>query len=680
MDRTTTRRTTAQRTTTRASPRTNTARPTSTSARRTTTRSASRRTTSTTGVIVPSTTPSTTPDPNAAGGAGGGGGLSGGAIGGILAGVAVVFALVGLIIYKRRKRIAAEKSGGGTTKEEPIYMNPLNYSKKKDSGGDGGGGISGPLALTGDDEYGGASVNKNGHTSIQEPDGPYGIQKPGQVHTRDLNHNNQYNSGPRSPVYHQDGPRSPGAGSGPDSYLSDHGNNGLRQGNPPGGYDTYGNDISQHNGGSKHELDYHDPHSDYYGQAGPEPPIGAQRPPPHARDVSHGNLTPAPEYYLGKADIDPRRDLRGLDSPDAYVQNLKKKPSKKPKVSSESRQGMLDSPRTSFSSDGESVYLTLEQAQQAHHEKMMGHKPSVSSEFGSKPNNDNMHHNYNDPRYDDPLRSPMSPEDMRYAPEHASMAISDSTMSMMPSLPPINSPAPYSPSKHGPNGGKAATSHDEHSNHDHPRNGQKGHLQKSSSADPLSPTSSSIPLHHEQRHGYGHDDPYAESAYSEDYLDNRSMASSGYPPSQQTGGGHYNSPYQYPQKHQYPNSQYSRNNQNGHGGPPHMNHQPPSRGYGGVGGGGGGYQQPYSNNNGYGPQGYNSQGYNQGYQGNGYSNGGGYGRAQAPLRNNGPPGGGYGPPGRNGPYGGGGGGYGHGPPSRVASPAPGHRPRQAPPF
>ncbi|KAG0357451.1 hypothetical protein BG005_003524 [Podila minutissima] len=653
--------TTTRRATTRAPTGTKASTParTNTGTRSTTVR----RTTSSSPVISPSTTPTASPNPET------GGGLSGGAIGGIAAGVVVVFALVGLVFYKRRKRIAAEKK---SDKEEPIYMNASNYSSKKNGSNGDGGGISGPLALAGDDDYGGAAVafvKKRQHASIQEQDGPYGIQKPSQARARD---NGPMSPGPRSPG----GPMSPGGPrSPPDGYLSDHGpggGNGARPG--PGGYD-HRNDhpmspTAQHKSRSDHgEDDYYDVHNDYYG--GPEQPIGAQRSPAHARDVTHGNLTPAPEYYLGKEDIDPRRDLRGLDTPDTYVNSNKKAP----KASSESRQGMLrgDSPRSSISSDNESVYLTLEQAQQAHHQKMMmGHKASVGSaahlqdrQNGPSPKSDrhgpgplsptlnNGSLPQRDPRYDEPLSSPRS-EDLRFAPEHASMAISDSTMSMMPSLPPINSPMAYNPARHGPDSSRGG-------------GGGRTNAQQQpgkGSSDPLSPTAMS------SMSGMPHDDPYAETAYSEDYPDNRSLISSGYPQS------NYNSPHQYPQKNQYPN-QPPRNN--GYGSPSHKNHPPPGRGYGGPPQHNNNYQYNNSNNNGHGSypnQGYNqghnqghNQGYNQGYQGyqgNGYSNG----PYQGPIRNGPPGGGGYGPPR-------GGGGYG---PARVASPAPSHRPRQAPPF
>ncbi|KAF9944251.1 hypothetical protein BGZ65_012346 [Modicella reniformis] len=101
------------------------------------------------------------------------------------------------------------------------------------------------------------------------------------------------------------------------------------------------------------------------GGSTPEGPIGAQRPTTQSKDLAHGNLTPAPEYYLGKEDIDPRRDLRGLDTPETYI--------KKSQGASDSMQqsSSKDTPRSSCSSDNESVYMTLEQAQQAHNNKMM---------------------------------------------------------------------------------------------------------------------------------------------------------------------------------------------------------------------------------------------------------------------------------------------------------------------
>ncbi|KAF9574983.1 hypothetical protein EC968_004743 [Mortierella alpina] len=330
---------------------------------------------------------------------------------------------------------------------------------------------------------------------------------------------------------------------------------------------------------------------DYYSNP-PESHVGARRTPAEARDVSQGNITPAPEYYLGKEDIDPLRDLRGLDSPEAYLRDTKSPPMPSSLARGEQRVGPhsdLDSPRSSFASDASSEYLTLEQAQKAHQKKMMGHKESIGShqilidkhQQGHKPH--------------EQLLSPTTPS---FAPDHASMAISDSTMSMMPSLPPNSSPMSFSP---------------QHSNSGmHSRQGSDSRTQASYPSTPIMNGGKGNPNESRGYQGAGHDDPYAESAYSEDFTDNRSLISSSpyHPP--YGGGGHHHPP---PPGRAY--SPYSK--------PPHSPYGP------GFQQGGGGYRN-------------NGPGYPGSPPFNGYGT-----RPQQPMRGPGG-GGGYGPPqGRNGP-------------------------------
>ncbi|KAF9144349.1 hypothetical protein BG015_000137 [Linnemannia schmuckeri] len=143
----------------------------------------------------------------------------------------------------------------------------------------------------------------------------------------------------------------------------------------------------------------------------PAPPMGAQRSAPQPRNLTQGNLTPTPVSHVaatttttGKnGDADPQR---AMGSPTA-------------------KKNAVGSPRSSYSSDGgESAYLTLEQAQQAHNHKMMGHKESISSvdmllersgngqyqnQGQNSPYGYNSNNNNNNNNLAPPARSPMPP-------------------------------------------------------------------------------------------------------------------------------------------------------------------------------------------------------------------------------------------------------------------------------
>ncbi|KAG0276732.1 hypothetical protein BGZ95_007127 [Linnemannia exigua] len=534
-----------------------------TTVRTTTVRASRTPTISTTAAVI---SPTPTPEPP--------GGLAPGAIGGIAGGAVALVALVGVVFYKRRKRTiaAASKSGGGIgkdNKDEPIYMHASNYSSNNHKNPPPNNGISGPLALSAESDFNAT---------------PSPFRRP-----------SQQQQGQREDDFH----REP-SGAGPYVGPGDSKNNNLNNNQ----HSQFGNDNNRNNhNGRKSEQDdrnnSHSPHddkaplqNDYYDVQdyydGPQEPIGAQRSVVSPRDVTHGNLTPAPEYYLGKEDIDPRRDLRGLDEPETYI----RKASMMQAAPVDQKQRDPRHRRSSVSSDGGSTYMTLEQAQQAHQKKMQGHKESIGSVsmLIDTSNKNKQPHRSEEPR---------SPGTPTVAHDNASIAISDSTMSMMPSLPPINSPMPFS----------------------------------------------------------GHDDPYAESAFSEDF--------SSYPNSP-----HYPAPY----KGAHPSQQQ-----------PYPQHYPPYSpgGYGPGGGNGGGYPQQGGNGfrgNGYGP-GSNHGGYPGSPPYNGGYGGGGGGRPQRgptghsngnrPAQQgwNGP---GYGPPGP----GGRGPGYGpqngyNGYPPRGASPGPG---------
>ncbi|KAF9286218.1 hypothetical protein BGZ68_003110 [Mortierella alpina] len=519
--------------------------------RRTNTATRGATTTNTTSTSGVSPTASSEPQP---------GGLSGGAIGGIAAGVVVVLAaLVGVLFYKRRKRYGGAKKDG--SQDEPMYMHASNYRRKK---GPPDNGISGPLALAPETDVGVAPPPFPPPQSRLEQDS----HRPGPSHSVGREHSRMYGRDSR------------------DDHLGK--NRGYNGNNTP------------LNDRQPLQDDYYDDNlvHDYYNST-PEPHIGARRTPTEVRDISHGNITPAPEYYLGKEDIDPLRDLRGLDSPEAYLRDKKSPPM--PSALAQGEQHMpphpgLDSPRSSFSSDASSEYLTLEQAQKAHQKKMMGHKESIGShqilidrqQQGQKPQGQ--------------LLSPTTPS---FAPDHASMAISDSTMSMMPSLPPTSSPMSFSP---------------QHSNSGmHSRQGSDSRTQTSYPSTPIMNGGKGIPGGGRGYQGAGHDDPYAESAYSEDFTDNRSLVSSSpYHPGPHGGGGHHHppppgraySPYGKPSHSPYgPGFQQGgggyRNNGPGYPGSPPFNGygtrpQQPMRGPGG----GGGYGPPQGRHGpGYGPPG-----------------------------------------------------------------------------
>ncbi|KAF9960844.1 hypothetical protein BGZ72_005680 [Mortierella alpina] len=489
------------------------------------------------------------------------GGLSGGAIGGIAAGVVLVLAaLAGVIFYKRRKRYGGTKKDG--RQDEPMYMHASNYGRKKKGPPDNG--ISGPLALAPET---GVGVAPSPFMPPQSKPGQ-DAHRAGPSHAVGQEHSGMY---------------------GRDSRDGHRGND--------RGYNGNNTPINDRH---PFQDDYYDDNlvHDYYSSP-PESHVGARRTPAEARDIPQGNITPAPEYYLGKEDIDPLRDLRGLDSPEAYITDKKSPP-----MPSSLAQGArhaephpsLDSPRSSFSSDASSEYLTLEQAQKAHQKKMMGHKESI----GSHQILMDKHHTGQKPQ--GPLLSPTTPS---FAPDHASMAISDSTMSMMPSLPPTSSPMSFSP---------------QHSNSGmHSRQASDSRTQASYPSTPIMNGGKGISGGGRGYQGAGHDDPYAESAYSEDFTDNRSLVSSSpYHAGPYGGGGHHHppppgraySPYNKPSHSPYgPGYQQGgggyRNNGPGYPGSPPFNGygtrpQQPMRGPGG----GGGYGPPQGRNGpGYGPPG-----------------------------------------------------------------------------
>ncbi|CAO3574891.1 unnamed protein product [Mortierella alpina] len=487
------------------------------------------------------------------------GGLSGGAIGGIAAGAVVVLAaLVGVLFYKRRKRYGGTKKDG--SQDEPMYMHASKYKRKK---GPPDNGISGPLALAPETDVGAApSFLPPQPRPEQEP------RRAGPSHAVRQEHSGRY-----------------GRGSGDDHLGNNHG---------------YSGKNTPLNDRQPFQDDYYDDNlvHDYYSST-PEPPVGARRTPAEARDMPQGNITPAPEYYLGKEDIDPLRDLRGLDSPEAYLSDRKSPPIPSSLAQSEQRVGphpSLESPRSSFSSDASSEYLTLEQAQKAHQKKMMGHKESIGS------------HEILVDKYQQvqkPQGQLLSPTTPSFAPDHASMAISDSTMSMMPSLPPNASPMSFSP---------------QHSNSGmHSRQGSDSRTQASYPSTPIMNGGKGISGGGRSYQGAGgHDDPYAESAYSEDFTDNRSLISSSpYHPPHGVGGHHHPpppgrtySPYSQPSHSPYgPGFQqggggYPNNGPGYPGSPPFNGYstrpQQPMRGPGG----GGGYGSPQGRNGpGFGPPG-----------------------------------------------------------------------------
>ncbi|KAF9915269.1 hypothetical protein BX616_006536 [Lobosporangium transversale] len=450
------------------------------------------------------------------------GGPSGAVIGGIAAGAAMMFALVGLLFYKRRKRatVATADVRGGSKGDLPTTSTALSTNNT----------ISGPMSLAPDDGIEAAPAHRP------------------EAHFREQQ---QFRPGMRDELFAQ-------PGSAIHKTLTERRENNSNSGNPKenalvnnngylnekelysGNKESLTNSIYDHN----HLVD------DYF--EGPDnaavaPSIGAQRPAPQPKDPTHGNLTPAPEYYLGKEDIDPRRDLRGLDKPEAYVK--KASPMFEPDQAQPS-----GNQRSSSSSDGDSAYLTLEQAQQAHNNKMMGHKQSIGSAealMANQHTNDRLKNNGSAP------------------PDHLlSVAMTESTVSMMPALSPAAGPLPSQ--RPGPP--------------------NRGLVQG-----PMSPTSP---------HTRGREDPYAESAYSEDYLDDRSLASGSY------YNPHYAGQQHSPQYHQHHSSPYSSQPIS----PPYSQQGYPQQGYGPVPYNNS-YNHGYSHGHGYNNNGYNSNGYS-GYNGN----------------------------------------------------------------
>ncbi|KAG0222898.1 hypothetical protein B0O80DRAFT_457208 [Mortierella sp. GBAus27b] len=371
-------------------------------------RTAGRPTTTTRTHVEPTTPPSISASPES--GPQPQNGLSAGAIGGIAAGAVFLVALVGFVFFKRRRRTVADSKEGS----EPKYMNAGNYSKKKKGPHDNG--ISGPLALAPETEV---------PPELLIP--PTSSLSPPPRHQQQARHQQPIRSGSnglndsRSTLNSNKVGKEPETAKRGDAYHDDH---------PNGYYDE----------GFVH---------DYYGA--PSEPIGAQQSRTQLRDNSHGNLTPAPDYYLGKEDIDPRRDLRGLDQPDTYIRASQMTPSAPPPQKPSPQEDMdMDSPRSSCSSEG--GYMTLEQAQKAHLHKMMGHKESIGSEsvLAEKYGEINMlqiSSSVSSPSvpYRQQAQSNLTQGTPTFVPEHASIAISDSTMSMMPSLPSVTSPQPFTP-------------------------------------------------------------------------------------------------------------------------------------------------------------------------------------------------------------------------------------------
>ncbi|KAG0357146.1 hypothetical protein BC939DRAFT_475786 [Gamsiella multidivaricata] len=518
-------------------------------------------------------------------------GLSPGAIGGIAAGGVVLFALVGLLFYKRRKRAVASSKDGyngqGGDGNEPMYMHASNYGKRKK----GPSGISGPLALAPESD---ASPPPFPPPLVQQP------KKPFNKHRGNAPWDNH--APPQQNDYYDD------------ALVQD--------------YYTAPDVIGA---GSNNEL------------------VGAQRSPIQARDNSHGNLTPAPDYYLGKEDIDPRRDLRGLDRPEAYIHDKKSPPPQSPPPLATSprneryhndalqRQDQDDSPRTSISSNNSSEYLTLEQAQKAHQQKMMGHKESIGSVnmLIKNATKDQQYLNQQQQRSND-LLSPVTPS---FAPDHASMAISDSTMSMMPSLPSTSSPMSFIPRNNNNTSESRNPQSPTRSPVNHARQGSNPRI---ATTQPGKPSPSRGPDYGPLSPGY--EDPYAESAYSEDFADSRSMISS--TPNHGPYGGPSNGSQSY--------SPYSPQHGGSSSGP--YSPGPSSRPYGS----GEGYRSPNG-------QGYGMPPPPSPYMGNGYG-----GRGPPPQHMRGPGGPGYGRPGPDHGYGPGPDhGYGPGPGPGYGPPGPG---------
>ncbi|KAF9344277.1 hypothetical protein BGX34_005826, partial [Mortierella sp. NVP85] len=319
-------------------------------------------------------------------------------------------------------------------------MKASNYSKKKKKGPDNG--ISGPLAL----------ASELDADPVSFPPPTFSLPPP----RRD-----QHPSRPQSSNRTRDAPR---YGSPPSDVPEpyNHPNNTLNAHHTHEQPLDLAVHVNARHDNTRHDNDRHDNHrhdtnthknnsADFYDDGfvhefygGSTESIGAQQPPVKSHVPSKGNQTPAPEYYLGKEDIDPRRDLRGLERPETYLKiNNPPQPSAPPASAQQTpAQQESSSPRSSCSSeDGESGYLTLEQAQKAHQRKMMGHKESIGSGSIMMERYGQQHQH----QAQQPNPIPLAQLSPTFVPEHASIAISDSTMSMMPSLPSIASPASLTP-------------------------------------------------------------------------------------------------------------------------------------------------------------------------------------------------------------------------------------------
>ncbi|KAF9537254.1 hypothetical protein EC957_008591 [Mortierella hygrophila] len=312
----------------------------------TTTRANSRSITAsiTTSTTTRTATPTISPVPEA-------GGLSGAAIGGMAAGGAAVVAIIGLLCYKRRKRAAVGDSttAAAAKKKDAEAMAELGGAYTGPSKA-----ISGPMAL--------APPADGDPAPAYRPEAQFREQQ-------------QFRPGMREELLAQPGsalhntmsksPTSPGAPPrppAPPTYLNSDQANNNNQGNQANQDNNRPPLQKQHS--HPGSDGYYDDVNDYYGDDSmsvvPDQSMGAQRSTPQPRNLTQGNLTPTPVTLAATA---AAATTGGMGSPSS--------PSKKVKP---------DSPRSSYSSEGgESAYLTLEQAQQAHNNKMMGHKESISS-------------------------------------------------------------------------------------------------------------------------------------------------------------------------------------------------------------------------------------------------------------------------------------------------------------
>ncbi|KAG0074785.1 hypothetical protein BGZ90_010457 [Linnemannia elongata] len=366
-------------------------RPTSSGTRTTTTARGSSRsiTASITGSTITRTpTPTISPVPEA-------GGLSGAAIGGMAAGGAAIVAIIGLLCYKRRKRAAVGDStaaAAAAKKKDAEAMAELGGAYTGPSKA-----ISGPIAL--------APQNGGDTTPSHRPEAKFREQQQFKPGMRDellaqpgSALHNTMSKGPTSPGAP---PRPPAPGTPQNSDQANKNNQGnqanLDNSRPP----------LQKQHSHPDSVGYFDDVNDYYGDDSmsvvPDQPMGAQRSAPQPRNLTQGNLTATPLSHAAGATT--AATTGGMGSPS--------NPSKKVKP---------DSPRSSYSSDGgQSAYLTLEQAQQAHNHKMMGHKESISSVDmlleRSSPNAVSQYQNqgpnspygYNNNNLAPPARSPMPP-------------------------------------------------------------------------------------------------------------------------------------------------------------------------------------------------------------------------------------------------------------------------------